>query len=181
MPSVITSSNWPRGCRALDIPARTTPRTDRDPPDRMSKTRDRAIGAAKAFALRSRRTKPSDAAVSVRRWRSRRHSPSRHVSESGTSRCGRSGQGRQGASEAAGGPSSQPGARRRDTGQPGANGWHQTPNGHAGSNLGSSLATFHCGWNGGTKSLVTCTYSGGHGRWSQWSPQRLARLAAGLT
>jgi len=33
------------------------------------------------------------------------------------------GQGRQGAPVAAGGPTSQPGAKRRDTGHPGANGW----------------------------------------------------------
>ena len=65
-----------------------------------------------------------------------------------------------------GGPTSQPGARRRDTGHPGANGWHRRQTGTAGSNPGSSLATFGGGWNGGTKSLVTCTYSGGHGRWS---------------
>ena len=55
---------------------------------------------------------------------------------------------------------------------PARTGGNQTPNGRAGSNLGSSPATFGGGWNGGTKSLVTCTYSGGHGRWSPWSPQR---------
>jgi hypothetical protein len=42
--------------------------------------------------------------------------------ESGTPQCGPGGQGRQGAPKAAGGPSSQPEGRRRDTGQPGANG-----------------------------------------------------------
>ena len=35
-----------------------------------------------------------------------------------------------GAPEAAGGPYSQPGAGRRNTGHPGANGWQSTPNGH---------------------------------------------------
>ena len=42
--------------------------------------------------------------------------------ESGTPQCGPGRQGRQAAPKAAGGPASQPEGRRRDTGQPGANG-----------------------------------------------------------
>ena len=45
-------------------------------------------------------------------------------------------------------------------------------------NSGSCVATFSLGWNGSIKSLVTCTYSGGHGRWSQWSLRRPVRMAA---
>ena len=124
-------------------------------------------------AWRSLKRKPSGTEAWERPARSRRRSPSLHVSESGTSRCGDSGQGAAGRARG-GGWAIQP--TRSQTAQHGPPGRERVAigrqTGAAGSNPGSSPATFGGGWNGGTKSLVTCTYSGGHGRWSPWSPQR---------
>ena len=58
-------------------------------------------------------------------------------------------------------------AKRRNTGARGANGG-QNIRPHR--NFGSSLATFSGGWIGGTKTLVSVVFSGGHATWSpRWS------------
>ena len=90
MPSVITVEQLAEMvCRALDIPAKdNVENLSEILRPALSKAHDEAIERQRLFPSRSPRMKPSAAAASERASHSRRRSPSRHVSENGTLRCG---------------------------------------------------------------------------------------------